>query len=456
MNEIRNIDAMPVNKSYRLRLFFSAVLWLAGYLLLVLAPLLVLLIGPLPPGAGFWWDFSMALGFAAMSMMSVQFLLTARFRRATAPFGIDIIYSFHRYLAVFTWFLIVVHYFIIRFENAAALGPLNPLQAPWHITSGRVAAVLLTLIIISSLWRKPLRIHYDLWRILHIGLAVSIFLLALAHIEGVGYYINAPMRHALWTGYTVLWVLLILYVRIVKPWHMHNKPYRVAEVRQESGNSWTLSLMPENHAGMQFKPGQFAWLTLRAAPWQVKEHPFSISSSAARDDRVEFTIKGLGDFTCTINQTRVGEIAYLDGPYGIFSVDQYPAAPGFVFVAGGVGAAPIMSMLRTLADRQDRRPLYFIYGNRCWENIIFCEELENLKSRLNLQLIHVLKEPADNWTGEVGIITSALLQKILPDTTRQFEYFLCGPKPMSESVQQGLRALRVPLGKIHYELFDLV
>lgn len=447
---------MSASNSYRLKPLLSAVLWLAGYLLLVLAPLLVLLLDPLPPGSGFWWDFSMALGFAAMSMMGVQFLLTARFRRATAPFGIDIIYSFHRYLAIITWFLIVAHYCIIRLENAAVLQPLNPLAAPWHMTAGRMAIVLLTLIIISSLWRKPLRIHYDQWRILHIGLAITIFLLALGHIQGVGYYISAPARHALWTGYTVLWMLLIVYVRLIKPWNMHNKPYRVAEVRQEHDNCWTLSLAPVNHQGMSFKPGQFAWLSLRASPWQVKEHPFSISSSATQNERVELTIKGLGDFTCTINQTQVGETAYLDGPYGIFSIDQYPAAPGFVFIAGGVGVAPIMSMLRTLADRQDARPLWLIYGNRCRDHIIFREELEILTTRLNLQVIHVLKEPPDSWDGETGIITPTLLKKVLPDNTRQYEYFLCGPQPMSQSVQQGLRELQVPLGNIHNELFDLV
>jgi hypothetical protein len=67
--------------------------WVAVYLVLVLAPLFVLLVGPRPTGGGFWWDLSIALGFAATSMMSVQFVLTARFKRATSPYGIDVIYS---------------------------------------------------------------------------------------------------------------------------------------------------------------------------------------------------------------------------------------------------------------------------------------------------------------------------------------------------------------------------
>lgn len=436
--------------------FFSAIAWICGYLILVLAPLFALLIGPVPPGSGFWWDFSMALGFTAMAMMGVQFLLTARFRRATAPFGIDIIYFFHRYLAILAITLIVLHYLIIRIHNPSALGSINPLQAPWYMSAGRIALLLFFLIIITSLWRKRLRIHYDEWRLLHIGLSVSAFLLALGHIEGVGYYIKAPVKHGLWAGYILFWLLLIIYVRLLKPWRMRTKPYRVTRVRQECCNSWTLTLEPQGHAGLRFRPGQFAWLTLRTTPFHVKEHPFSISSSAENWKQVEITIKELGDFTRTIKQTQVGEIAYLDGPYGVFSVDRYPTAPGFVFIAGGIGAAPIMSMLRTLADRNDQRPLLFIDGNNRGDDMLFRQELEELQTRLQLRVMHILKEPPADWQGETGFITKALLQKVLPENKQALEYFLCGPKAMSNAVQKGLYELQVPMGRIHFELFDMV
>ncbi len=63
----------------------SGAIWLSFYLGIVLAPVAILLIAPTPPGGGFWWDVSMGLGFAGLTMMAVQFVLTARFKRATAP-----------------------------------------------------------------------------------------------------------------------------------------------------------------------------------------------------------------------------------------------------------------------------------------------------------------------------------------------------------------------------------
>ena len=70
--------------------------------------------------------------------------------------------------------------------------------------------------------------------------------------------------------------------------------------------------------------------------------------------------------------------------------------------------------------------------------------------------MHVLNDPPPDWKGESGFITTKMLGKVLPENAKKYEYFLCGPKPMTDVVQQGLHDLHVPLGKIHFELFDMV
>lgn len=433
----------------------SAALWIGLYLALVLAPLLVLLASPIPHGAGFWRDFSMAIGFAGIAMLGVQFVLTARFRRASAPFGIDILYYFHRYLAVIAVALVGGHYLVLRVVHPEALGTANPLSAPWHMTSGRAALLCFAVVIVTSLWRKPLRIPYDGWRRAHVLLTATGLMLAGAHIEGVGHYHEVPEGWPFWIAFSVFWVLLVVYVRLVKPWRMLRRPYRVLGVRTESANTWTLAVQPDGHAGLRFQPGQFAWLTLRASPFALHEHPFSISSSAEQPQRLEFTIKGLGDFTRCVPTIAAGEPAWLDGPFGAFSVDR-SRAPGFVFIAGGVGIAPIMSMLRTLADRGDPRPLLLVYANNREADVIFRDALAALTPRLALRVVQVLAQPPDGWAGERGLVGRELLEKHLPENFRALDYFLCGPKPMTQQVEQALHALKVPLGQVHSELFNLV
>jgi predicted ferric reductase len=301
-----------------------------------------------------------------------------------------------------------------------------------------------------------LKLEYDAWRIAHALLATVALALAFWHVLAAGRYLDTAWKQALWATYGALWMLLIAYVRLLRPWRLARRPWRVAEVRAERGRVWTLVLEPPAGERLRFAPGQFAWVSLRASPFAMREHPFSIASSAERDDRIELSIKELGDFTSTIKNTKPGETAWLDAPYGTFGIDQSPHAAGYAFVAGGVGIAPILSMLRTLADRGDRRPLVLFYGNRVWERVAFREELEQLQQRLTLTVVHVLQEPPQDWQGERGFVSEDILMRHLPVTRHRFEYFLCGPTPMTQGVERALAALGVPAARVHAEIFDWV
>jgi predicted ferric reductase len=436
---------------------YLSLVWIAVYLALVIAPVAGLLLAPVPPGKGFWVDAALAMGYAGLAMMGVQFFLTARFRRATAPFGIDIIYYFHRLMAVFGFGLILAHAVILLAVKPGLAGRLLSPDIPLHAIAAVAALGLLIVLIAASIWRKQLRIRYEPWRRWHGALAGLALILALAHVEMTGYYLQAPWKRGVWTLLVVSCMLLLFHVRVIKPLLMLRRPYRVESVRKERGDSWTLRVSPVGHAGLRFEPGQFAWLTLARSPFSLSEHPFSIASSAAQPGGIEFTIKELGDFTRTIGGIPVGTRAYVDGPHGVFSVDRFPGASGFVFLAGGVGIAPVMSMLRTLADRGDTRPLTLIYGNWNWDHVIFREELEQLTGRLkNLTLVHVLQEAPPDWTGETGLLTQDLLGRHLPESTRGQVYFVCGPKPMIALVERALHQLGVPVRNINSELFDLV
>ena len=431
------------------------VLWLGVYLGLVVTPVFVLLVSPSPPGRGFWWDFAMGLGFSAASMMGVMFVLTCRFQRASLPFGIDVIYYFHRAVSVAIVAALAGHACIPFLAAPGMAAWLRPSAMPWHLRAGVAATAALAALLVASFWRRRLRIDYDVWRPWHAVLAVAAVTLALVHMEGAGYYVDTPPKRFLWAFIGLCLVGLVLHVRVVKPASMLRRPYRLEEVRPEHGRAWTLVLRPVGHDSFSFLPGQFAWLTLGRSPFAMKEHPFSISSSAARRGEVWFTIKELGDFTRLVGTFRPGTVAYLDGPYGAFTLDRHDA-PGYVFIAGGIGIAPVLSMLRTLADRRDHRPLLLIYAYGSWDELTCREELERLKDRLNLQLVLVLASPPENWPGETGFVTRDLLARYLPDHRGSRDYFVCGPVPMTRAVERILMQERVPLEKIHSELFDLV
>jgi predicted ferric reductase len=436
------------------RIIYGA-FWIGVYLFLILTPLVVLLIGPTPPGRSFWRELSVALGFVGLAMMGMQFFLTARVRAITRPYGIDVVYHFHRQISLIAFLLVLAHPVILLVESPETLILFNPLTAPARATAGVISLLLLTILIILSVWRLRLRINYEAWRLSHGILATAVVLLAVGHVVGVGYYVNEPYKQILWIVLGVAWVSALVYTRLVKPLLLINRPYQVEELVAERGDTWTLALRPEGHRGMIFRPGQFAWLTLWRTPFSIQEHPFSFSSSAMHPERLELSIKELGDFTRKIKEVTPGTRAYLDGPYGVFTYDYYPA-PGYVFIAGGVGITPVVSMLRTAADRRDARPFLLIYGSPTWEGITFREVLEELETRLDLRVCHVLEKPPDEWTGETGFVNAELLARQLPAARLQYEYFICGPEPMLDAVDRALEQLGIPIEQTHTERFNLV
>lgn len=433
--------------------------WIALYLALVAAPFAALLWGELPPSRGFWFDLSVALGFAGMAMMGIQFALTARFRRMTAPFGVDVIYLFHRYLAWIALGLVAAHFAMLWLFHQDALGAtIDPREAPWELTAGRAALVLFALAVVTSEWRKQLRLEYGLWRYLHVVLATAGFAAAVAHIVGVGNFTAVPAKRALWLSVTLAWVLLLVRVRLVGPWRQLRRPWRVVEVRPERNETVTLALEPEGHGGIaRFLPGQFAWLTLRASPFGLREHPYTIASAPEQLPRVEFGIKALGDFSAAAAGVRPGERAWLDAPFGVFSVDRHRDAPGFVGIVGGIGITPLLSMLRSMAARGDAQPVWLFYGNKGWDDVAYREEIEALRGRLALTLVHVLEEPPEGWEGARGFITRELLEQHLPpaELRGRLHYFLCGPTPMTAAAEAALGALGVPAWQVHTEIFEL-
>jgi ferredoxin-NADP reductase len=115
-------------------------------------------------------------------------------------------------------------------------------------------------------------------------------------------------------------------------------------------------------------------------------------------------------------------------------------------------------MLRTLADRGDKRPLTLFYANKTLDQAAFRDELEHLKSRLNLSVLEVPEKAPEGWQGPSGFINRALLEKNLPIERKRdaFEIFICGPKPMMDAVETALEKLGVFSGDYHSERFDLV
>lgn len=431
------------------------VFWLVAYLAVILLPLAIMMVPPTPSARPFWVELSLGLGFVGVLQIAVQFVLVARYSAITAPYGLDLILKYHRQVATIAVVLLVAHPAILVAHDPNLLRLLNPFGGTMASRVGNAALYTLVLLALLSIFRRRIGLTYELWRVSHAVLGIAAIVLAHWHIVLVGHYTGTAWKEIVLIAVSAVMVTSFAYLRLVRPALMRRAPYRVAAVTPERGGTWSVALTPVGHRGLRFAPGQFGWLKLGPSPYTIEEHPFSFSSSANDRERLEFGIKELGDFTGKIGRVEVGTTAYVDGPHGSFSPDHEPAA-GYVFFAGGVGITPFMSMLRTMVDRGDRRPITLFYGDPSWDGVAFREELEQLQERLDLTVVYVLENPPEGWTGETGFIDAEVLKRHLPSAQLDRLHLVCGPIPMIDAVEAALQQRGVPMQRIRSERFDLV
>ncbi len=117
----------------------------------------------------------------------------------------------------------------------------------------------------------------------------------------------------------------------------------------------------------------------------------------------------------------------------------------------------MMSMLRTLADRGDRRPHRLLVSGSSPDEILFINELEDLQERLHLTVVPTLTQPHPGWTGTTGRIDARMLSTVLPGPFRrnQLDYFLCGSGSFVTGVAGALDEIGIPRQRVHTEQFDM-
>ena len=184
---------------------------------------------------------------------------------------------------------------------------------------------------------------------------------------------------------------------------------------------------------IKFFPGQYIDIKV---PGHDATRSFSMANTSSREaGQLEFVIKVYPDglFSHFLDtQLAVGDRLDLSGPFGVFTLRE--GENDLVFVGGGAGMAPILSLLRSMAERGISRKATYYYGARGRRDLCFEEELRGLEGSLpNFRYVPALSEPADgdDWDGETGLITDVV--KRHETDLKNVHAYVCGPPPMVEA-----------------------
>jgi len=206
---------------------------------------------------------------------------------------------------------------------------------------------------------------------------------------------------------------------------------------------------------IKFFPGQYMDISV---PGTGQVRSFSMANTSSRDGLLEFVIKVYPDglFSQFLDQElAVGDRVELTGPFGVFTLRESDAE--LVFVGGGAGMAPILSLLRSMAERGIHRTATFFYGARGQRDLCFTQELRAIAEKLpEFRYVPALSDhdpDHGDWDGETGLITEVVKRLAGNAALVGAHAYVCGPPPMVEAAIPLLETLGVPDKRIYYDKF---
>jgi len=215
--------------------------------------------------------------------------------------------------------------------------------------------------------------------------------------------------------------------------------YRVERVQDETYDTFTLELKARNGSGVtSFAPGQFNMLYV----FGVGEVPISISGDPTKPRKLVHTTRAVGPVTRAMRKLNRGDELGVRGPFGTSWPVKEAKGCDVVIVAGGIGMAPLRpSVYQLLSQRREYGKLILLYGARSPADLLYQEEMEELRGRSDLQVDITVDRALRWWRGNVGVVTT-LIPKASFDSTSTIA-MVCGPEIMmrftvAELVKRGV------------------
>ncbi|HEY5668235.1 MAG TPA: FAD-binding oxidoreductase [Candidatus Saccharimonadales bacterium] len=209
--------------------------------------------------------------------------------------------------------------------------------------------------------------------------------------------------------------------------------YTVVSTSYISTDVLLLTIAPKhNQDRIRFFPGQYAAIGFKRGFRPSPVRCFSIVSSPNKPDTVQFAVRVKGNFTQTLATLQPGDPVFLYGPFGEFGIDE-EYDRNVIFLAGGIGITPFMSMARYAAETRSALPITLIYSCGSQDNIPFFDELKKLEqANPHFKVLYLITQGGTEKLHGVrairGRLDDSLLARITSGGLHQYTYFVCGPK----------------------------
>ncbi len=364
--------------------------------------------------------------------------------------GLPISYKIHAFIGSLAFIFMIAHPLLLVLhalpDSSRAFGYVFP--------GGRLAANLgisaVYIAIFSFTFMTFLKIPYQHWLTTHRLLGISFLLGAIHAYLAPSNLFRCPFL----SGWLAFWIILgltgaIYSILLYRRFGSHY-PYTISSV-ETLGDILNITLSPTK-TPIEFTPGQFIYIRFNTAHLGSELHPFSPSSTAL-EPNIRLSIKKIGDFTQKLQEhLKIGDPTQIYGPFGSFGQEYTTGKSDMIWVGGGIGITPFLSMLRFEYMAPTNKKILLVYSLNKPEEAVFDKELTELNKKLpNLTYI--------KWiANESGFLTTDILLnkwKALPSSPSP-KIFLCGPPVMTQALLKQAIALHLSPQDIIFEEFSFI
>jgi predicted ferric reductase len=419
------------------------------FILYIITPVFILLNNT--GNVNFIYQIGKIAGVVGISLLVVQIILSSRFKFIEKGVGQNNLIIFHKYVAITALTLLLLHPILLFFGLKTSGLTLGEYLRSWGVFQylGLFAVLSIIVTVVFALYSDKFKIKYEVWRMLH-KLTFLIILLGLIHSFFMGTdIITRGLIYHWWIFLALLALLTFFGKYIVRYFLLKRSVYKVVSVKKETPDVRSIFLEPVYGKIFDYKPGQFAYTIFDSPGLPEEEHHFTISSSPG-DGNLAFTIKESGDYTSLLGKIREGDLVRIEGPFGVFT--NLGIKTPYLFIAGGIGITPFISMLRYARKERNLGYYFLIYSVKTQKDLVFKNELEEMRKE-GLKIYTVLsQERIKNYY--YGRIDINLLKRFIKGK-KNASIFLVGPGEMMRSIKKDLMKLGIKKGKIFSERFFL-
>lgn len=240
----------------------------------------------------------------------------------------------------------------------------------------------------------------------------------------------------------------------VRFWNAAQVKLRCVAIVAEAPDVKTFHFATEDGSWFRYQPGQFVTLTL-PVPTGTVYRTYTLSSTPTRPQRASVTVKAQKDSIGTrwlLDHFRVGDSLTAVGPAGDFTLPPNPTK--LLFISGGSGVTPMMSVTRCLYDLASDVDIAFLHFARTPDDLLFTAELDGLAGAWPaLKPRFIVEQASGAWGGPLGRPSELLLRQLCPDLDSR-DVFCCGPGPFMAAVRDAVTAIAGNLAHYREESFQ--